>query len=121
MEASWAALEKKALLYDQLQEGMHDVDDNEDILVDFLSKTMESQDCPAKKKARKTEPVVANSSIQAAGWTQITDEFGRSRLVRVEEAEALQAAAAATRKKELEQALQEEQGTSSKTVLLINM
>lgn len=70
LEESWIALQRKTKVYDELQErgGLDDSDDEQDTdkpgcLVNFLEKT----------------PTLGQT---IDGWVEVTDEFGRNRLVK---------------------------------------
>ncbi|KAI8892431.1 hypothetical protein BC833DRAFT_611689 [Globomyces pollinis-pini] len=76
LERSYEALKRKELLYDQMKNNQTD---NEELLVDFLMKYDVEDDEPVKKKTKKIAIVKAN-------WVEETDEFGRTRLVKEEEA-----------------------------------
>ena len=79
LEQSWVSLSQKAALYDELRQkgGMSEEDD--DVLVDFVGKTI--QDI---KDGTKFKPV------KKGDWVEVADEFGRTRIMRKEEAEELQ-------------------------------
>ena len=102
LEASWTALQRKAKIYEQMQEdgGLgRNQDDDDDLLVDFLSKSMHERNggLDAMKKGRHSSSRGSKEHLLAAGpskrgeWVQITDEFGRDRLVRAEEADQMRA------------------------------
>lgn len=88
MEASWLALQKKAKKYEQMQEDGY-ADDSEEILVDFLSKSMSDRNQSKKTRKDHLAPLSHQQTLKKRDWVQITDEFGRDRLVRVEDAQEM--------------------------------
>jgi hypothetical protein len=82
LEASARALERKAQIYNQLKNSNKDIPENDNLLVDFLIKNVEEDldEQPRRKKRlwMETKPVKG----EELNWIEITDEFGRTRLVR---------------------------------------
>ncbi|PKY45287.1 hypothetical protein RhiirA4_419720 [Rhizophagus irregularis] len=77
LEASRAAMERKAKLYDHLSKtGISDEILSEEVLVDFDRKAWEqpSEDEPTKEKNKSEDP-----------WVEYIDEFGRTRVARKSE------------------------------------
>lgn len=81
LEQSWISLQRKAELYDKIKSGVEE--ENDEMLVDFMSKSHD----PTRLKpplAKKPKP-----SRRGGDWVEVTDDFGRTRLVRQEEADAM--------------------------------
>ncbi|KAH6568260.1 hypothetical protein BASA50_008930 [Batrachochytrium salamandrivorans] len=78
LEASWVALQRKAKLYDKMIEDPVNEEDEEG-LVDFLIKNVSEGDCIRVDKKPDS----------SSKWVEVTDEFGRTRIVRQSEAESM--------------------------------
>ncbi|EGF83131.1 hypothetical protein BATDEDRAFT_34007 [Batrachochytrium dendrobatidis JAM81] len=77
LEASWVALQRKTKLYEQKQQDLEPND--EEGLVDFLVKNIPEND----------DIRVDNQDVSDPKWVQVTDEFGRTRIVRKKEADLM--------------------------------
>ena len=78
LESSYVALQRKALLYEKLQEDAGLDSDHEDHLVDFLRK----EPLP-EESMKKVNPMLAGTREDPC--VETTDEFGRTRLIRKSE------------------------------------
>lgn len=85
MEASWISLQRKAKEYERLKRdgGANDDPDNPDAsLVDFLRKEAVASD-------QDDDDSGQGGSGDGEGWVEVSDEFGRTRIVRKGDAEKM--------------------------------
>ncbi|KAJ3054996.1 hypothetical protein HK097_000142 [Rhizophlyctis rosea] len=89
LESSWVALQRKTKLYEQLRKDMGGQDDHhgEESLVDFVRKTLVDHEAGKDSDSEDDEKREQDESDDP--WVEATDEFGRTRVVRKSQLQAI--------------------------------